>query len=136
MSKERELLAMALIALEDAHLHIDKFQGEDARLSVIEQTKELLAQPEQKINEGIYDDIFDDLKYLIVGFENGADAADYSSEINRSLSDIRKARNWLCPLPKDVIDKIALESFYAGTFDFRVFARELEKQHGIGFRDE
>jgi hypothetical protein len=38
---------MALIALEDAHLHIDKFQDEDTRLSVIEQIIELLAQPEQ-----------------------------------------------------------------------------------------
>ncbi len=47
MSKERELLAMALIALEDAHLHLDKYQDEDARLSVIEQIKELLAQPER-----------------------------------------------------------------------------------------
>jgi hypothetical protein len=46
--KERELLRTALIALEDAHLHIDKFQDEDTRLSVMEQIKELLAQPEHK----------------------------------------------------------------------------------------
>ncbi len=48
VNREKELLAMALIALEDAHLHIDKFQDEDTRLSVMEQIKELLAQPEQQ----------------------------------------------------------------------------------------
>lgn len=48
MSKERELLRQSLIALEDAHLHCDKFQDEDARLSVINQIKELLAQSEQE----------------------------------------------------------------------------------------
>jgi YD repeat-containing protein len=48
VNREKELLRTALIALEDAHLHIDKFQDEDARLSVIEQTKELLAQPEKE----------------------------------------------------------------------------------------
>ena len=68
--------------------------------------------------------------------EHGADAADYSSEISRARSDMRKARNRLHQLPTDVIDDIAVKSFYAGTFDFRIFAKELEKQHGIGFDDE
>ena len=48
MSKQRELLRQSLIALEDAHLHCERFQDEDARLSVINQIKELLAQPEQE----------------------------------------------------------------------------------------
>lgn len=54
MSKERELLARALIALEDAHLNIDKYQDEDARLSVMEQIKEILAQHEQNKEGDFY----------------------------------------------------------------------------------
>jgi hypothetical protein len=97
-----------------------------------------LTQPEKEPTPCAvsYDDIFDDLKYLIMGFENGADAADYSSEISRARSDMRKARNWLCPLPTNVIDEITKESFYGGVFDFRVFARKLEEKHGIGVDNE
>ena len=84
----------------------------------------------------IYKDIFEDYKYLLNAFKKGADHNDYSREILQAESDIRKACNWLFPLPTNVIDEWAQNSFYAGTFDFRVFAREIEKQHGIGFADE
>ena len=99
-------------------------------------TKELLAQPEQEPVVGMYGDIFLDYKYIINAFENGADANDYSREIQQAKSDIRKACNWLYPLPTDVIDDLTIKSFYAGTFDFRVYAREIEKAHGIGVDDE
>ena len=68
------------------------------------EVEELLAQPEQEVKVGIYDDIFSDYEYLVTAFKNGANADDYSSDIGRAFSDIRKARNWLCPLPKHVID--------------------------------
>ncbi len=57
-------------------------------------------------------------------------------EIQQAKSDISKACNWLYPLPTDVIDDLTIKSFYAGTFDFRVYAREIEKAHGIGVDDE
>ena len=133
--KERELLKK----LFDAINLLDYRQGLDPLTCEIE---ELLAQPEvkqepnQEIKVGIYDDIFSDYEYLVTAFKNGANAYDYSSDISRAFSDIRRARNWICPLPKNVIDEIALKSFYAGTIDFRVFARAIEKAHGIGFADE
>jgi len=65
VSEERELLALALIALEDAHLHCDKFQDEDARLSVIEQTKELLAQPEPMSGKYWYGKGIEDAKFFL-----------------------------------------------------------------------
>ena len=100
------------------------------------EVEELLAQPEQEVKVGIYDDIFSDYEYLVTAFKNGANADDYRDDMSKAFSDIRKASNWLCPLPKQVIDELTLKSFYAGTFDFRAFAIELEKQHGIGFADE
>jgi hypothetical protein len=93
-------------------------------------------QTKQEPVVGMYRNIFEDYKYILAAFENGADANDYIREIHQAKSDIRKACNWLYPLPTDVIDDLALKSFYAGTFDFRAFARGLEKQHGIGVTDE
>jgi len=130
MSKERELLKKIW---EDLDGDRDNYS------SLCEEIEELLAQPEQTEQApklDIYKDIFADYKYLLNAFENGADANDYINEIQRAKSDIRKACNWLFPLPTNVIDDLAQKSFFAGTFDFRVFARELEKQHGIGFTDE
>lgn len=85
---------------------------------------------------GMYTDMFDDLRYLITGFENGCNAKDYSSEISLARSDIRKARNWLHPLPTDEIDNLISKSLYGGVFDFRIFARDIEKNHGIGYPTE
>lgn len=150
MSKERELLLKILVS-EQLDIVLSRKVGE--LLSQPEQTLTgdkmiemwrdgydagtRLDQPEQtKPDIGLYVDIFEDYKYLITAFENGADANDYSRELQQAKSNIRKARNWIHPLPTDVIDELTLKSFYAGTFDFRVFARELEKQHGIGFTDE
>ena len=126
MSPERELLRRV----------IDGGGSYNAMESLDKEIEEFLAQPEQAPKLDIYKDIFEDYKYLLNAFENGADANDYSNEIQRAKSDIRKACNWLFPLPTNVIDDLAQKSFFAGTFDFRVFARELEKQHGIGFTDE
>jgi hypothetical protein len=99
----------------------------------------LLAQPERIEQEpklDIYKDIFEDYKYLLTAFKNGADANNYSREIHQAESDIRKACNWLFPLPTNVIDDLAQKAFYAGSFDFRAFARELEGEHGIGADNE
>jgi hypothetical protein len=123
MSAERELLESCL----------DEMQYHETPCpELVIKIKELLAQPKQEPMIGMYRDIFDDYKYILTAFKNGADANDYSREIHQAESDIRKACNWLYPLPTDAIDDLILKSFYAGTFDFRVFARGLEKQHGIG----
>ncbi len=132
MSKERELL-------RECYFYIDNKIDASPKALLLLRIDELLAQPEQTEQAPklyIYKDIFEDYKYLLNAFKNGADANDYSREIQQAKSDIRKACNWLYPLPTDVIDALTQKSFYAGTFDFRVFARELEKQHGIGFTDE
>ena len=138
----KELLKALVDVLDD--LKLRKNLSEDDALNISDSVlvraekaiENYLTQPEQEVKVGIYDDIFSDYEYLVTAFKNGANADDYSSDIGRAFSDIRKARNWLCPLPKHVIDQIALKSFHARTFDFRAFARELEKQHGIGFADE
>jgi hypothetical protein len=130
MSKERELLEK---------LVLNSYGSNGVPMHLIYELRELLAQPEQTEQApklDIYKDIFEDYKYLLNAFKNGADANDYSREIRQAESDIRKACNWLFPLPTDVIDDLAQKAFYAGVFDFRVFARELEKQHGIGFTDD
>lgn len=108
----------------------------DCLMESEEKVSKLLDKPEQEHVVGMYRDIFEDYKYIINAFENGVDANDYSREIQQAKSDIRKACNWLYPLPTDVIDDLTIKSFYAGTFDFRVYAREIEKQHGIGADDE
>ena len=35
------------------------------------------------------------------------------------------------PLSVEAIDELTINSFYGGVFDFRIFARALEKAHGI-----
>lgn len=149
MSIERDLLKQVMGWMFDLSDIYANERSSDDRIKLmlkedISKIKELLAQPEhteqlkqteQAPKLDIYKDIFEDYKYLLNAFKNGADANDYSNEIQRAKSDIRKACNWLFPLPTNVIDDLAQKSFFAGTFDFRVFARELEKQHGIGFTD-
>jgi hypothetical protein len=127
MSIERELLKKVIRNMQYLNYSCNK--------NIRNEILELLAQPEQE-PKFIYKDIFEDYKYLLNAFENGADANDYIREIQQAKSDIRKACNWLYPLPTDVIDDLALKSFYAGTFDFRVFARAIEKAHGIGEGNE
>lgn len=103
------------------------------------ETRELYASAPGQYKEpvlGMYTDMFDDLRYLITGFENGCNANDYSSEISLARSGIRKARNWLHPLPTDEIDNLISKSLYGGVFDFRIFARDIEKNHGIGYPTE
>jgi len=120
MSKERELLAMALIALEDAHLHIDKFQDEDARLSVIEQIKELLAQPEP-----------DNTRYLLdqvsrLTAENAILKEKWSSPKREPLSD-----ETINDMYKTIKMAMAThpDSYWVGI-------RDAEKAHGIGVNNE
>jgi hypothetical protein len=48
MSIERELLKVAVIALEDAHFNSERDQAVHLRASVIKQLKDLLAQGEQE----------------------------------------------------------------------------------------
>ena len=85
---------------------------------------------------GMYVDILDDYEYLITAFSNNSDPDDYSCAISRAFSDIRKARNWLHPLPTEEIDKLISKALYGGVFDFRIFARDIEKIHGIGYPSE
>jgi hypothetical protein len=85
---------------------------------------------------GMYVDILDDYEYLITAFSNNSDPDDYSCDISRAFSDIRKSRNWLHPLPNEEIDKLISKALYGGVFDFRRFARDIEKIHGIGYPSE
>ena len=113
MSKERELLRQSLIALEDAHLHCQKFQDEDARLSVINQIKELLAQPEQ-----------DSIQYLLdqvarLTAENAMLKEKWSTPKREPLSDAQIAELWG-------------DKHSGKTYMVKNFARAIEKAHGIG----
>jgi hypothetical protein len=129
MSKKRELLALALIALEDAHLHIDKFQDEDTRLSVIEQIKELLAQPEQE-PVGWWDEK--------LGF--------FKEKHFDQLQPLYLAPPKREPLGDAEVLKIAIKiagdvgiehdpTDFEGTGVFEL-ARAIEKAHGIGVTNE
>ena len=129
MSKERELL-------KECRLMLDNTFNGSAGLGLRDRITELLDQPEQEPTIGMYPGIFDNYKYILEAFENGGVAKDYNEAIQQAYSDIRKMGNWLYPLPNHIIeDTITKECLYRGTFDFRVFARELEKQHGIGYTE-
>ena len=100
MIKERALIKDMMVLLESTDMSPLQRQSDN----LVGRAIEILTQPEQEVKVGIYDDIFSDYEYLVTAFKNGANADDYSSDIGRAFSDIRKARNWLCPLPKHVID--------------------------------
>ncbi len=140
MSKERELLAMALIALEDAHLHIDKFQDEDTRLSVIEQIIELLAQPEQEPVAW--------KETLIEHFQSAFDSEMFQTDEGEALILLEDAICYIeefappkrKPLSNEDIANLEIQSKTLDTLDYRYGFIEgflcAEKAHGIGVDDE
>jgi len=105
MSIERELLERAI------HLIDDAYEGKIA-LSLCNEIKELLAQPEQ---EAVEDRI---ARWHRLGYEQGKKASQ-----REPLSDEEIAILWG-------------DKHSGKTFMVRNFARAIEKAHGIGVDDE
>lgn len=110
MSKERELL-------NRARYNLDREYCAD----LIDEIDELLAHPEEegvyqkilRIEEGIEVEILPS-KLWLDGYETG-----------------RKDPQKREPLSVEGIDELIIKAFYSGLFDFRIFARAIEKAHGI-----
>ena len=141
MSKERELLRQSLIALEDAHLHCDKFQDEDARLSVINQIKELLVQPEQDEYLTEFDrELLKEATATLCKVEKALKSKDMCNEnlrlmVGDALSNIFGMMSYKGsppkrePLSEDEVCEILLKKEWRGFVDL---VRIIEKAHGIG----
>ena len=139
MSKERELLGRAMSL-------IDYRYAPSEAVAVHREIQELLAQPvkyqfttrlDQEPVMYQYRDKLDGKDWGRWNLCNKIDYEDYKNNptFQHWTYQTRKllAQPTLEPLSVEVIDELATkDAFYGGVFDFRIFARAIEKAHGIG----
>ena len=86
------------------------------------------------------DEALKEALYLIEAFGRGCDCNDYSMDISKTIDVlkevlvqpvVKESLTVQKPLSDEEIDKLSMTSI-VGSFNCRIFARAIEKAHGIG----
>jgi hypothetical protein len=84
-----------------------------------------------------YEDMLNDVLYVVNAFYNNCDADLYSNEIHQACADLQKLRHDLRPLSDAKLKAIVIEDEYllfCSEEEFIDIARAIERAHGIGER--